>query len=35
MQNMAVLQEAKLSEAVNQDTTQADGTKAGKKWADD
>jgi len=33
--NMAVLQEAKLSEAVNQVTMQADETKAGKKWADD
>ena len=34
-QNMAVLQEAKLSEAVNEVTMQADGTKAGMKWADD
>ena len=33
--NMAVLQEAKLSEAVNQVTMQPNGTKAGKKWADD
>ena len=33
--NMAVLQEAKLSEAVNQVSVQADGTKTGKKWADD
>ncbi|KAL9960436.1 hypothetical protein ACROYT_G033892 [Oculina patagonica] len=34
-QNMAVLQEAKLSEVVNQVTMQADVTKAAKKWADD
>ena len=34
-QNMALLQVAKLSEGVNQVTMQADGTKAGMKWADD
>ena len=33
--NMAVLQEANLSEAVNQVTMQADGTKTRKKWTDD
>jgi len=32
--NMAVLQDAKLSEVVNQVTMEVDGTKTGRKRAD-